>query len=376
MNFHKKEGKNMLETKTAELEVIHIKQNDMDMFVGAAPAKHLIYITTVDYYNPSLSPTDKKQGYQRPPEKSRITKIGRFLTDSENHILFPTAVLLSARNDLEYDKKRGTITISYDSPLQIIDGQHRIAGLKYAIQEKQAKHLENFPIPFVIIKCNDKTVEMKQFMIVNGTAKSVRTDLVNMILTNLYADASKNEIPEKERWKIVISNVVDKLSKDTNSPWYGMIILPGESVKKGDKKIIPATSFITSLKPVYMWLKIAILDDKTRSVDEEIEVVYKILINYWNAIKEVVPEPFNSPDKYVIQKTPGIFSLHKLLKHLLNNLYKGRREFDKDTFVEFLQQSPEITDPGFWSVQDGRASVYGSMKGFEQLYEIIREPYI
>lgn len=366
----------MLETKTAELEVIHIKQNDIDMFVGAAPAKHLIYITTVDYYNPSLSPTDKKQGYQRPPEKSRITKIGRYLTDNENHILFPTAVLLSARNELDYDKKRGTITISYDAPLQIIDGQHRIAGLKYAIQDKEAKYLENFPIPFVIIKCSDKTLEMKQFMIVNGTAKSVRTDLVNMILTNIYADFNKTDIPEKERWKIVVSNVVDRLSKDFKSPWYEKIALPGESIKRGDKKIIPATSFITSLKPVYMWLKLAILDDKSRTIDDEIDIVYNIVNNYWSALKDVVPSAFNEPDKYVIQKTPGIFSLHKLLKHLLNNLYKGRREFDKDTFVEFLIQSPEIVDPGFWSTEEQRASVFGSMKGFDQLYDILKEPFI
>lgn len=366
----------MLETKSAELEVIHIKQNDNDMYIGAAPAKHLIYITTVDYYNPSLSPTDKKQGYQRPPEKSRITKIGRYLTESENHILFPTAVLLSARNDVNYDKKRGTITISYDSPLQIIDGQHRIAGLKYAIQEKEAKFLENFPIPFVIIRCSDKTLEMNQFMIVNGTAKSVRTDLVNMILTNIYAGTYKPDIPEKERWKIVISNVVDKLCKDVNSPWYERIALPGESIKRDSKKIIPATSFITSLKPVYQWLKLAFLDDKSRTMDDEIKIVYNIVNDYWSAIKEVVPLTFLEPEKYVIQKTPGIFSLHKLLKHLLNNLYKIRRDFDKNTFVEYLSQSPEIVDPGFWSTEERRASVFGSMKGFEQLYDILKEPFI
>lgn len=366
----------MLETKSVDLEVVHIKQNDVNMYVGAAPAKHLIYITTVDYYNPQLSPTDKKQGYQRLPEKSRITKIGKFLTDANNKVLFPTAVLLSARGGIEFDKKRGTINISYANPLQIIDGQHRIAGLKYAIQDKEARHLENFPIPFVILDSPDKTTEMKQFMIVNGTAKSVRTDLVNMILTNIYGDGPKSEIPEKERWKIVISNVVDRLAKENKSPWYNRIILPGEVSEKGDNKIIRATSFITSLKPVYVWLKEFILEDKTRSIDEEIDYTFKILVNYWVALKEVVSEAFDEPEKYVIQKTPGIFSLHKLLKHLLSNIFKERKVFDKETFSEFLIQSPEITDPKFWHVDEGRASVYGSMKGFEQLYEIIKEPFI
>lgn len=364
---------------TATLEVIPAEQDDVRLFVGVAKAKDLIHVTTVDPYNPKLSPTDEGQGYQRPPERSRVTQIGRYLIDQEGDKLFPTAVLLSARHELSYDRKQGTITVTSNQPLQIVDGQHRLAGLRYAIEEKEAMHLADYSIPFVILEGIDRTAEMTQFRIVNGTAKQVRTDLVNMILTATYSGMKRGDVPKKDLWRIVVSNTVDRLAKDPESPWRDMITLPGETTTRGEGgKLVRATSFITSLRPVYVWLKEAsgILDKSCRNTDEEIDYLYRIVADYWQAVKQVVPGAFENPSDYVIQKTPGIFSLHKLLRHLLSDMYGGRRKFDTATFAEFLQESPEITDPDFWQKDANRASVYGSMKGFEDLYDILREPYL
>jgi DGQHR domain-containing protein len=352
-------------------DAIKTNQTETTLFVGVAPAAKLLKVTSVDFYNPKLSPTDRKQGYQRPPERSRITKIGSYLISDDGFRIFPTAVLLASRIPIEYNKTQGTISLSSDNPLQIVDGQHRLAGLKYAIEEKGTKELEEFSIPFVIIETPEKLTEMTQFRIVNGTAKSVRTDLVNMILTATYADSQRADIPKKDQWRIVVSNVVDRLVKSNDSPWKDAISLPGGN----GSGIIPATSFITSLRPVYVWLKEIIMDTRCKSLDDEIDYLYNVIVEYWNAVKEVVPEPFNTPDDYVLQKTPGIFSMHKLLKHLLGNMYLGRRDFSKENFGEYLKESPEITDADFWKADAKRASVYGSMKGFEELYQLISEPY-
>lgn len=362
---------------TTMFDAICAEQSGTTLYVGVAPAKKLIAVSTVDPYNPKLTPTDKKQGYQRPPERSRITRIGSFLINEDGKRLFPTAVLLASREPIDFDEKQKTVTLSSDSPLQVVDGQHRLAGMKYAIEEKGVTELENFPLPFVIMETPDKLTEMTQFRVVNGTAKSVRTDLVNMILTATYADSRRIDVPEKDQWRIVVSNVVDRLAKLADSPWTDTIALPGETAVRGDDsgKIVRATSFITSLRPVYVWLKDTLLDHTCKSLDDEINYVYKVVAAYWAALQAVVPDAFAEPQDHVIQKTPGLFSLHKLLKHLLVNMYRGRREFDRETFVEFLSASPEITDPHFWHVEAGRASVYGSMKGFEELYEMLSEPY-
>lgn len=363
---------------TATFEVIPAEQDDIRLFVGVAKAKDLIRVTSVDPYNPKLSPTDEGQGYQRPPERSRVTQIGRYLIDQGGGGVFPTAVLLSARHELSYDRKEGTITVTSNQPLQIVDGQHRLAGLQYAIEEKEALHLADYSIPFVIMEGIDRLAEMTQFRIVNGTAKQVRTDLVNMILTATYSGMKRGDVPKKDLWRIVVSNAVDKLAKDVESPWRDMITLPGESSTRGEGgKPVRATSFITSLRPVYIWLKetSGVMEQECRDTDAEIDYLYRIVSDYWEAVKQVVPTAFENTNDYVIQKTPGIFSLHKLLRHLLSDMYRGRRRFDVPTFVEFLEQSPEIADPDFWHKDAGRASVYGSMKGFEDLYEILSAAY-
>lgn len=363
---------------TATFDVVPSEQDNIKLFVGVAKAKDLIQVTTVDPYNPKLSPTDPHQGYQRPPERGRITRIGHYLIEEQGAGLFPTAVLLSSRTPLVYDKKEGTITVTSESKLQIVDGQHRLAGLRYVIEEKKEVQFENYNIPFVILVTPDRLVEMTQFRIVNGTAKQVRTDLVNMILTATYSGMKRTEIPNSDRWKIVVSNVVDRLAKDPQSPWRDIITLPGENTsRKEGGKVVRATSFITSLHPVYVWLKdTSGILDQSHSIEDEIRYMYQIVADYWRAIQKIVPIAFESPNDYVIQKTPGLFSLHKLLRHLLGNMYRGRRTFDIDTFVEFLSEGTEIKDPDFWLSASGRASAFGSMKGFDDLYEIISSPYI
>lgn len=359
----------------ADLEAVPSRQDDIRLFVGAAKARDLIHLTTVDEYRPELDPTDPSQGYQRPPERSRITRIGKYLIAGEGGGLFPTAVLLAARSPLEYDRREGKVRITSDAPLQIVDGQHRLAGLRYAIVEKGATALGDYSIPFVIMETPDRITEMKQFLIVNGTAKQVRTDLVNMILTATYADVDRADIPRKDLWKIVVSNVVDRLAKSEESPWYELVGLPGD-VGAGGSKPIRATSFITSLRPVYLWLKEASgLFDTVRSTDDEIDMMYDIVVAYWQALKDVVPDAFEEPMDFVIQKTPGVFSLHLLLRRLLGDMYRGRRSFDRETFREFVQDHPEITSPDFWRRQGGRASDFGSMKGFQDLFEILEDAY-
>ena len=179
-------------------EVIPTQQNGIRMYIGKGTGNQLNRVTTVDHYDPHMEPTDERQGYQRPPERSRITQIGKFLIQADGGAIFPTSVLLGARSPLTYDRTRGVIEVPVTEPLQIIDGQHRLAGIKYAAEEKGATHVGEYDIPFVIIETPNKMIEMDQFRIVNGTAKQVRTDLVNMILTAIYSETGRTDIPKKD----------------------------------------------------------------------------------------------------------------------------------------------------------------------------------
>lgn len=352
-------------------------QNGVRIFTGFMDAKSLISVTTVDHFNSSVQIVDPKQGYQRPPERSRITKIGSHLIKAIVHGegqgggLFPTAVVLAARSPLKYEGEKLTITV----PLQVIDGQHRIAGLRYAIEEKGTVELDEFPIPFVIIEVAELLVEMTQFRIINGTAKQVRTDLVNAILTATAAKKGDSAVAEKDRWKVVVTKVVEKLDKTPDSPWHSLILMPDEagSPKGSGGKIVRATSFMTSLGPVYSWLKEFGFLEQCGDLNSEADVVFDVVVAYWQAVGDVVPDALTTPEDYVIQKTPGLFSLHKLLAHLLPAMFKGRQAWTRGNFVRFLQDSPELTDANFWQKDADRAAAYGSMKGFQDLYELLRD---
>jgi DGQHR domain-containing protein len=350
-------------------------QNGVRIYAGIMRAKDLVAATTVDRYNSALPIEDPTQGYQRSPEHSRITRIGSHLIKSIVHGegqgggLFPTAVVLAARSPLKYQNGK----LSLDRQLQVIDGQHRIAGLRYAIEEKGTVELEDFPITFVIIEVADRIVEMNQFTIINGTAKSVRTDLVNTILTKTATSRGDDSVAEKDRWKVAVTMVVEKLDKEPTSPWHGLILMPDEvgSPKGGTSKIVRATSFMTSLRPVYAWLNEFGFLDKSTDLSSDADVVYNVVAAFWQAVQQVLPTAFVTPHDYVIQKTPGLFSLHRLLAHVLPTMFKGHQSWTKENFTKFLKDSRELTDAKYWHKDEDGAAAYGSMKGFQDLYELL-----
>ncbi len=358
------------------------KQKGHRIFSGVLNAQDLIDVTTVDHYNSRLTHDDPSQGYQRPPERSRITKIGTYLIknivrddDTHGDGLFPTAVTLAARQPLEYDEETKILKIRYDQKLQVVDGQHRIEGLRYAIKEKEELYLNDFPVPFVIMETPERIVEMNQFRTINGTAKSVRTDLVNSILTSVAAAQGDRFINEKDKWRVIVTRVVDKLDKDEDSPWHNLILMPDEagSPKGSDGKIVRATSFMTSLKPVYDWLDYFNFLRDADDLAGKADTVYDVVEPFWEAVSWVVPEAFENPNDYVIQKTPGLFSLHKLLvADLVPHMFRHRIDWTRSNFMSLIGDSPELTDADFWHKGSGRASSYGSMKGFQELYELLK----
>ncbi len=359
---------------TMAVDAIEFSQASHRMFVTSLTAQQLIEGTIVDGYDSTLTPDDPNQGYQRPPERSRITRIGTYLIKHMGSGLYPNPVLLSSRAPLRFDPVSRRLELPSQASLRVIDGQHRIAGLRYAIEEKKEESLAFLQIPAVILETASRHEEMEQFRIINSSAKSVRTDLVNSILTAMAESQGIEAIPEKDQWRVVVTKVVDALNHREDSPWHNVLLMPDEVGKRDAAgKITRATSAMTSIRPVHEYLA-AHPKFAGKSLDEKAEGLADILVAYWRAIRSIVPDAFDDPDQYVIQKTPGLFSLHYLLKdELLHSIYWGRRDWDETTFREFIADSPEITDPDFWDRSAARAAAYGSMKGFRELGDLLIE---
>jgi DGQHR domain-containing protein len=373
--------------KKVTLPAIEAKQDGSHIIITKMKAGDLPTFTVVHPYDGSKLPDDPKQGYQRPPEMPRIKKFANWLkSESENgkKVLMPTAILVSARGADLTLSQNGTITLTEDCKLPLIDGQHRTKGFHYAIQDKGLTQFADFEIPVVIILDIDKVSEMRQFSTVNGTQKSVRTDLVNMILTQLTEHGGDEAIKASEHWKVVVSKVVTALNGDRTGPWYDQIVMPDQRTysqeeieakpELASRRVIRATSFMTSLKPIDGYLHEHFIDDDT--IDARAQKLRDVVDAFWRAIRKLNPDCFKESNSYVIQKTPGIFALHQLCLRVMKDMYVGHRAWTEDQFVDVLSNCEELADPKYWFVgateaDRGDAAKYGSMKGFSELSSLL-----
>ena len=123
------------------------------IYIGKIKVKDLINETQfkIDYWDPKKK-TTLAQGYQREPSKIRYIKIAKYI-ENTNEPIFPTTILINSRDSLKFesdDKKNGWGKLIINKyPLWIVDGQHRIGGLKYAITELGLKNWEEMELPVV-----------------------------------------------------------------------------------------------------------------------------------------------------------------------------------------------------------------------------------
>ena len=122
-----------------------------------------------------LDPADAGPGYQRLLNEGRAKKLSDYLLDgqTEKDAFLPTSIFLATNKDIAFHSATNTITFDVNQigPFNVVDGQHRIAGLVLAA-EKNPEMLE-FEIPVNIAVSLDEISQMCHFLIVNTTQRSV-----------------------------------------------------------------------------------------------------------------------------------------------------------------------------------------------------------
>ena len=353
--------------------ILHSIRGERDTFVGTITFGELVTRYQIPH---RVHATD--EGYQRKPSTSRVNKLARDL--HARRVDLPTAVLLSVRNSELYPRLdssgRYILTLPSDGsrPFFVVDGQHRIEALKKVMDEDPDAEWADFKIPAVIIFGADRGVEMDQFHIVNSNAKSISTDLaLDLLKTRAKKDGAFRKYLDGvgEGWKVVSQELTEKVSG--RGVWNGRIRFPNEDKAK---TLINSNSFVTSLR---------------RALEQENFATYlpeqraAIIDAYWSGIKEALPECFEDPNSYNIQRTVGVYVLHYLLPTVLEYAVKfGSPVYDGDTYYNLFAQTlwdltgdnqldGEAVGPDFWRVgAEGAAGTYSSGAGQRVLREKIR----
>jgi len=354
----------MPEARKIAFPAIRFHQNDVRMYVGTLRAEDLLGLGQVDEWHKD---GNVQSGYQRAPERSRARAVAKYLTSSKKALL-PTSVLLSYRGDMtshvtELDGDVVKVALPTDTVLWEVDGQHRLAGLAVAIEENGEEELRDYLVPLVIMEGLSETEEANQFRVINETAKKVRTDLARRILLQAAQEAGgRAEVAKMGRmWEVRATEVIDHLLSDPRSPWRERIQRPNQ--KRQKLQTVKELSFSNSLKPIV---------DSFPYSQYSPEKTGQLLIEYWLAWQALIPEAFDEPRDYVLLKTPGVFSLHRVAPYLVQVCQENGLPLEADQFAAILSDLGEYAEARYWATDNIEgASAFGSMKGFGILADLM-----
>jgi DGQHR domain-containing protein len=326
----------------------------------------------VDTWSPN-NPT----GYQRHLAPGRARKFAEFLLNQKN--VSPTSVLLAVRTEPKFRPFSpklpiGELEFSDETVFYIVDGQHRIGGIR-EIYKKGGN--VSFSVPAIIIyyrflqEEDPAYCEAKQFVIINQTQKRVRADLHDRFLSRLTPEQRReiemivpSEVVELTARAVAIA---DLLNEKTNSPWKGAIKAPEVQKAPG---IISQRSITQSI--IRSFLEDRIITDSL----DDIELA-NVIDNWWRAWRKIIPEAFDEQTraKYVLQTTHvGVRVINELLRTVLNWLIPRREPLTEERFCQIIENMDDGNTPGFWA-EDGTASQYRGEGGVRDLLKIL-EPIV
>ena len=265
-----------------------VKQGNLRLYTTSLRVQDLMVpnFYTIERLDPD-APND--MGYQRLLNRSRAKKLADYVLDGQDSddAFLPTSIFLATDKDISFDS--GTNSISFDiaavGPFSVVDGQHRLEGLKMAAEKNH--EVGSFEVPVNIAVNLPSIAQMCHFLIVNTTQRSVDRAVEQRIYARLTEALSFEEVPKLPKWirRIVESGddeqalrIVDHLNGAPDSPWFGKIEMANEEVKTAT---ISQRSFVKAIKRYVLTANNPI---SVRAPEQQ----KKIFFNYWRAIADLL----------------------------------------------------------------------------------------
>jgi len=270
-----------------KLPAAEIRQGGLTLYATSLKVKDLIApgFYSVDTLDPE-DPND--HGYQRLLNTARAKKLADYLLkglDSRDAFL-PTSVFLATDKSLSFSKPDNTIEIdtSLVGSFSVVDGQHRLEGLRMAAEKDSRVH--DFELPVNIAINLPQIHQMCHFLIVNTTQKSVDKSVEQRIFARLTDALDVEDLPSLPKWILntlergeveKAVKYVDYLNEAPGSPWYKKIQMANAD---SDTATINQKSFVKAI------VKYVLTANNPLTIVKDFEKEKKIFLNYWVAIKD------------------------------------------------------------------------------------------
>jgi len=294
-----------------------VKQGNLTLYATSLKVSDLLIpnFYSIERLDPENA---NEKGYQRLLNKGRARKLADYIVEGQKtHDAFlPTSIFMATNKNISFNPANNTIEIDIDEicPFNIVDGQHRVEGLRMA-KEKDPSIAE-FEVP-VNIAINLSDIEqMCHFLIVNTTQKSVEEGLAQRIRARLTKRLELEDIPTLPKW--ILNSVekgeddkalqyVDFLNSTEGSPWFNKIRISNEENGEGT---INQKSFVKAIKKYILVANNPVFI----SIQQE-EKQHRIFLNYWKAITNIIVD-----EPQVLFKYNGVELFCKFCVPFFNSL--------------------------------------------------------
>jgi DNA sulfur modification protein DndB len=302
--------------ETLTVPALKCHQQEYEFFAFILTAEQLAQISYV-------SSREGKDGYQRLLNPKRAEAIKRYI---ELGNTLPNNIILNFNNPdgVNFDKQTRILTIPYiPKSAWVIDGQHRLYGADLLKNLLFTNHLartyEFLVSAFVGLNVTDQA---KIFVDINsyqeGVNKSLLYDLMNFFET---------EDDNQEAFYISrASDIVNRLNSDPESPFYQKISLTKDRISK----MISQASFVDA---IIIHLDKGGIISHTNEYQLSLEEQYKILKNYFNSVRDTLPDLWFN-EKSILTKTTGFNALIAVLPTVFEQTVQKYNSFE----LEFVKK--------------------------------------
>lgn len=328
-------------------DAVKFVQHRRNFYVTALPVGEL-EICSIDRWDPQKVGAWK--GYQRDLVERKVKNIAEYLERPD--AVMPMAGLLNVREKgrLKFSNASrtypagGKLTIPDYTRLWVVDMQHRLEGLR------RAKHFR-YAVPVVIAEGLSEIDEAGQFYVINTTSKRMDVALTRRLLIQHDRIRDLSDVPEWELKALKIAMDLNSTAFDEN-PWRGRIREP--NTERSRLHVATEKSFIPSLR----WL-LAAPETKRKSPRQ----IAEFLALFWNSIQETIPEAFDEPRRFLIQKTPGYMSLHRIAPIVYRRVHQ-LPPVRAERQVKRIMSKLSARGAGFWSNRNSKgAKRFGTGQG-------------
>ena len=311
----------MSQFEKIEYETLKSKFNEVEVFTQVMEIEEVLKIFYV-----AVRGKDEEEGaVQRVLSKRRVSSIKEYILSGKE--FFSTFLLNWTDDNYKPEILKNKIRIPVvPSAAQVIDGQHRLAGLNAASKIDSSILKKKILVSICIGLSTRQAAEI--FLNINSEQKPVNRSLIYDLFGLTDEDDRNSHI-------IRATDLAKELNENPESPYYGMIKTPGMPRGQG---FVDLSTVVNALKNYYK--KGDFYKHKITGFDFQ----KTIFINYFNAIKYFYDKEkeglWVSKTKNPFARNAGVVAgIHYFMEILIEKC-KEKKSFTVSTFKDFLNLTP------------------------------------